>query len=210
MKFSLAATLMGIAATAVSAQDKQDGPFALRVKGTNEHSKIKGYGYSCHAGAAIAGLCYSNQTISKPNISNTFTYYFNYTGFTQAGDDEAGTLIWKQPYTDQDGNPASVDEPMGLVYQPTSNVAAPLFAYAQDVFLVGFDNKGELFGYNYVDDTKFAPGQPPSDYTGKAYYHWAVCWQYFTGYYYQSVAWVQVGAPRNPTCEPVEITKVKV
>lgn len=44
--------------------------------------------------------------------------------------------------------------------------------------------------------------------TGLLVDQWAVCWQYFTGYYYQSVAWVQVGAPHNPTCEPVEITKV--
>jgi hypothetical protein len=39
---------------------------------------------------------------------------------------------------------------------------------------------------------------------------WYVCWQYFTGYYYQSVGWTQVGAPHNPTCEPVDITKVAV
>lgn len=39
---------------------------------------------------------------------------------------------------------------------------------------------------------------------------WAVCWQYFTGYYYQSVAWVQDGAPHNPTCESVVITKVDI
>lgn len=40
--------------------------------------------------------------------------------------------------------------------------------------------------------------------------NWAVCWQYFTGYYYQSVGWVTEGAPHNPTCEPATITKVRL
>ncbi|GAP89223.1 hypothetical protein SAMD00023353_1200570 [Rosellinia necatrix] len=208
MKLQLSAALLGLAATAVLAQEHQSGPFTLHVKGTNPSSTIDGYGGSCHAGAAISGLCYSEG--EPAGVSNSFTYRFNYTGFNQAGDDEVGTLVWGQPYTDENGNPAEVSQAMGLVYQPTSNVAAPLFGFSPDVFLVGFNSEGELFGYNYVDDSKFAPGQPPTDYTGKAYYQWAVCWQYFTGYFYQSVAWVQIGAPHNPTCEPVEITKVDI
>ncbi|KAJ2990362.1 hypothetical protein NUW58_g2989 [Xylaria curta] len=208
MKFQLSAALMGLAATVVSAQDKQLGPFSLHIKGTNPNSEIDGYGWSCHAGAGISGLCYT--AIDQPyraEIQNSFKYFFNYTGFNQVGDDEVGTLVWNQPYTDPDGNPASASQPMDLVYQPTSNVAALLFGFS-NAFLIGFDSEDGLFGYNYVDDSTFAPGKPPSDYSGKAYYRWAVCWQYFTGYFYQSVAWVQLGAPHNPTCEPVEITKI--
>lgn len=58
---------------------------------------------------------------------------------------------------------------MGLVYQPTSNVAEPLFGFSQNNFLIGFDSEGELFGYNYVDDSKFLPGQPPTETVGKAF-----------------------------------------
>ncbi|RWA11713.1 hypothetical protein EKO27_g3387 [Xylaria grammica] len=248
MKFQLSATLMGIAATTVSAQENQSGPFTLHIKGTSYNSKIDGYGISCHAGAAISGLCYSEGALSNTSdISNSYKYNFNYTGFTQVGEDEVGSLVWNQPsvkahspvkitpgkflaakkcshmifkivitdvecwqYTDQDGNPASVSQAMSLVYQGTSNVAAPLFSFDQSLFLVGFDSEGGLFGYNYVNDGRFVAGQPPTDYTPKAYYQWAVCWQYFTGYFYQSVAWVQLGVPHNPTCEAVEITKVDI
>ncbi|KAF2970593.1 hypothetical protein GQX73_g2979 [Xylaria multiplex] len=75
-------------------------------------------------------------------------------------------------YTDQGGNPAWVPFPMGLSYQTTSNVAAPIFGYEQNiqtVFMVGFDSKGGLFGYNYIDDSEFDAGQPLSDFTPKAY-----------------------------------------
>ncbi|KAJ3579262.1 hypothetical protein NPX13_g1300 [Xylaria arbuscula] len=208
MKFQLSTALMGLAATAVSAQDQQSGPFALHVKGTNPNSTIDGYGGSCHAGAAISGLCYSVLS-DTTDLPNTYQYWFNYTGYQQVDDAEVGTLTWNQPYTDQDGNLASVSQAMGLVYQTTSNVAAPLFGFSYEVQLVGFDSENELFGYSYVDDSKFVAGQQPPT-APKATYQWAVCWQYFTGYYYQSVAWVQNGAPHNPTCEPVEITKVDI
>ncbi|KAH8162734.1 hypothetical protein CIB48_g5513 [Xylaria polymorpha] len=206
MKFQLSAALMGLAATVVSAQETQSGPFNLRIKGTNYSSEINGLGFSCHTGAGISGLCYAK--VDQPDNSYSYAYFFNYTGFNQVGDNEVGTLVWNQPYTDQDGNLATVSQSMGLIYSSTSNVAAPMFGFSQTDFLIGFDTEGGLFGYNYFDDSKFIAGQPPTDYTPKAYYQWAVCWQYFTGYYYQSVAWVQVGAPHNPTCEPVEITKV--
>ncbi|TGJ85321.1 hypothetical protein E0Z10_g3449 [Xylaria hypoxylon] len=211
MKFQLSTALVGFAATAVLAQDNQSASFTLHVKGTNYNSEIDGYGFSCHAGAAISGLCYAEGQLPNASvISNSYRYNFNYSGFNQVGDDQVGTLVWGQPYTDENGNPASVSQAMSLVYQPTSNVAAPLFGFGQNVLLVGFDAEGGLFGYNYYDDSKFVAGQQPTDYTPKAYYQWAVCWQYFTGYYYQSVAWVQTGAPRNPTCEAVEITKVDI
>ena len=42
MKFQLSTALMGLAATAVSAQEQQSGPFALHVKGTNPNSTIDG------------------------------------------------------------------------------------------------------------------------------------------------------------------------
>lgn len=58
---------------------------------------------------------------------------------------------------------------MGLVYQPNSNVAAPLFGFSQGIFSIGFDSEGELFGYDYYDDSKFVAAQPPTDYTPKAY-----------------------------------------
>ncbi|KAI0191250.1 hypothetical protein EV127DRAFT_71770 [Xylaria flabelliformis] len=207
MKFQLSTALMGLAATVVLAQDNQTAPFNLQIKGTNKSSKINGYAYSCHTGAGISGLCYE---VNQPGASTSSQYFFNYTGYNKVGNDQAGTLVWNLPYTDSNGNPASESQAMGLYFDSTSNVAAPMFGFSQFTFLIGFNSEGELFGYNYVDDSKFIAGKQPTDLTPKAYYQWAVCWQYFTGYYYQSVAWVLAGAPHNPTCEPVEITKVNI
>ncbi|KAI1751420.1 hypothetical protein F4782DRAFT_531447 [Xylaria castorea] len=204
MKFQLSAALMGLAATAVSAQDTQTGPFNLQIKGTNHNSKINGYGSSCHTGAGISSICYGTTV----DASEYNQYFFNYTGYNKVGNDQAGTLIWNLPYTGPDG-PALESQAMGLDFQTTSNVAGTMFGFSQFTFIVGFNGEGELFGYNYVDDSKFTAGKSPTDLTPKAYYQWAVCYQYFTGYYYQSLAWVQVGAPHNPTCEPVTVTKVK-
>ncbi|KAI3337122.1 hypothetical protein HD806DRAFT_27777 [Xylariaceae sp. AK1471] len=208
MKFQLSAALMGLAVTAVSAQYNQTGPFNLHIKGTKPHSSIDGYASSCHAGAAIEGLCYGAG--SAPGHGSYSEYYFNFTGFNEVGSNQVGSLIWNLPYTDQNGNNATESQAMGLVFQTHSNVAAPLFGFSQNQFSIGFDGRGKLFGSDYVDDSKFVAGKPPTDYTPTAYYQWAVCWQYFTGYYYQSVAWVQLGTPHNPTCEPVDITKVSV
>lgn len=96
-------------------------------------------------------------------------YYFNYTTFTEVNGNEVGNLIWNLPYTDQDGNAATVSQAMSLVYQPNSNVAAPLFGFDQSTFAVGFDGKNKLFGYDYVDDSTFVAGTPPTSYDGKAY-----------------------------------------
>ncbi|KAI1180400.1 hypothetical protein F4777DRAFT_314390 [Nemania sp. FL0916] len=209
MKFQVSAALIGLAATAVSAQDYiQEGPFGLSIKGTNAGSTIDGYASSCHTGAGISGFCYGVGEAPPP--ANSIEYYFNYTGNNAVGDYQVGTLVWNQPYTGEDG-PALASQGMGLTYLVNSNVAAPMFGYSQTDFLVGFDSEGELFGYAYINDANFVSGQFPSGtdaYNPTALYQWAVCYQYFTGYYYQSVAWIQAGAPHNPTCEPVTITKV--
>ncbi|KAL7626387.1 hypothetical protein AAE478_003159 [Parahypoxylon ruwenzoriense] len=208
MKFQLSTALLGLAAAAVSAQSNsnQTGPFYLHITG-KDGSPVDGYAGSCHAGAAIEGLCYSAGAL--PEGSRSFEYYFNYTGFTTVDDAQVGQLSWMLPYIDQDGNEASVQQVMNLQFLVNSNVAAPVFGFGSYQVQVGFDADGKLFTYNYFDDSTFTPGTNPiPSGEGKAYYQWYVCWQYFTGYYYQSVGWAQTTPPHNPTCEPVDITQV--
>ncbi|KAI0841659.1 hypothetical protein F5Y06DRAFT_260051 [Hypoxylon sp. FL0890] len=210
MKFQLSALLLGIAASAVSAQDaNQTGPFYLHITG-KENKSIDGYAGSCHAGAAIEGLCYSAGAL--PSSSTSFQYYFNYTGYTVVDGAEVGQVWWKLPYTDSNGNTAYAPQTMGLYYPlPISNVAAPMFGISDVSLSVGFDKDGKLFTWTYYDDATFVPGTSPNPSSeGKAYYHWYVCWQYFTGYYYQSVGWSTTEPPHNPTCEAVDITQVFV
>ncbi|KAI1376777.1 hypothetical protein F4677DRAFT_73658 [Hypoxylon crocopeplum] len=205
MKFQLSALLAGLAATVVSAQDTQTGPFYLHVTG-GEGSSLDGYIGSCHAGAAIEGLCYTAGAL--PEGSTSFEYYFNYTGYTTVDEDQVGLLSWNLHYTDQDGNPSYVAQVMAMQYLLNSNVAAPMFGFGSSS-LIGFDKDSKMFGYNYYDDSTFTPGTNPiPSGEGEAYYQWFVCWQYFTGYYYQSIGWTTTGAPHNPTCEAVNITQV--
>ncbi|XXH05196.1 hypothetical protein Hte_011621 [Hypoxylon texense] len=207
MRSQLSTLLLGLAATAVSAQDTQTGPYYLHITG-KEGSSIDGYASACHAGAAIEGLCLGPTEL--PVGSYSYQYYFNTSGSNTAGEAPVGTVSWKLPYTDENGNPATVEQVLGLQYQINSNVAAPMFGWGSSVYnLFGFDADKKLFGYSYYDDSTFTPGtNPVPSGEGIANYQWYVCWQYFTGYYYQSLAWSTTSPPHNPTCEPVDVTQV--
>ncbi|KAI1268289.1 hypothetical protein F5Y18DRAFT_374548 [Xylariaceae sp. FL1019] len=205
MMIKVAAALMGVAATAV-AQDYQSGPFYLKITGQDADSSISGYGSSCHTGAGIEGLCYGT---ADPEGSEYEEYYFNYTGYTKVDDNDVGYVTWNLPYNSGNGTTQHVSQSMGLLYQVNSNVAAPQFGFGT-YFNVGFDDDDKLFAYAYYDDATFEAGQFPNTTEGAAYYQWAVCYQYFTGYYYQSIAWITGGEAHNPTCESVDITRVTV
>jgi hypothetical protein len=58
------------------------------------------------------------------------------------------------------------------------------------------------------NDSAYVAGVEPTNITTAAYYNWYVCWQYLTGYYYQSIGWAQSLPPQNPTCQAVTITQV--
>ncbi|KAI0010288.1 hypothetical protein F4779DRAFT_578281 [Xylariaceae sp. FL0662B] len=206
MRFHLPAVLLGLAASASAQDTNQTGPFYLHITGQG-NSSIDGYAASCHAGAAIEGLCYAEGP--RPD-STSFEYYFNYTGSTTVGDSNVGIISWHLPVV-INGTQTQVPQTLNFQYQPSTNVAAPMFGIGtySGGTSVGFDADGKLFTYTYYDDSTFVPGQNPTP-TGeaKALYQWFVCWQYFTGYYYQSVGWAQSLPPHNPTCEPVDITQV--
>ncbi|KAI1335156.1 hypothetical protein F5Y15DRAFT_258055 [Xylariaceae sp. FL0016] len=204
MKFRLVAALLGLATTA-TAQYNQTGPFFLHITGS-EGSSIDGYAFACHTGAALEGLCYGASAVpSAGDLSSEF--YFNYTDYTQVDGNYVGILAWNLHATGENDTEIVVSEGMGLTYQVNSNVAAPQFGFSSTMN-IGFDKDNNMFGYSYIDDSTFVAGQQPTSSEGKAYYQWFVCWQYFTGYYYQSVGWTTGGEPHNPTCEAVTIIKV--
>ncbi|KAI0180121.1 hypothetical protein GGR52DRAFT_568880 [Hypoxylon sp. FL1284] len=205
MKFQLSALFLGLAATAVSAQNvTTTGPFFLHFTG-KDGSTLDGYATSCHAGAAIEAVCYGAGGV--PEATNYTQYFFNYTGYNSVGDSQAGQVFWNLPYVGENGQ-ALEEQVMNLQYIVNSNVAGAMFGLGVQT-LFGFDADGRMFGYNYYDDTTFTAGTNPApNGEASAYYQWYVCWQYFTGYYYQSLAWATSTPPHNPTCEPVDVFQV--
>ncbi|KAI1213099.1 uncharacterized protein F4807DRAFT_311314 [Annulohypoxylon truncatum] len=208
MKFQLPSLLLGLAASAASAQN-QTGPFYLQIVG-QKNSSIMGYGNSCHTGAGMEGLCYGPGQVPE-SIVASFEYYFNYTGNTVVDDAQVGQVIWKLPYTDSNGNTALEPQTLGLQFTTDSNVASTNFGLGEcsSDLNVGFDADGKLFAWNYIDDSTFTPGtNPVPSGVGKAYYQWYVCYIYYTGYYYQAIGWSATSPPHNPTCQPVDIIQV--
>ncbi|KAK8074118.1 hypothetical protein PG994_005017 [Apiospora phragmitis] len=212
MKFSLSASLLALAASAVQAQapQNQTGPFFLHITG-KDNKTIDGYGGACHAGAALEGLCFDNGPAPSGDHVNYGSFFFNYTGNQNMDSAEVGFLSWNLQLA-PGSDPAFVPSAMTFTYSSTSNVAQPLFGASSNAGgqSVGFDKDGKMFVYGYQDDSTFEPNVPPKPSQPKAYYNWFVCWQSFTAYYYPSVAWATTLPPQNPTCQAVDITQVMV
>jgi hypothetical protein len=202
MKFQSATALLALGVSAVHAQMNQTGPFLMHIKGTEPGSTIDGYGSGCHIGAALEALCYSSGPAPTGDEAASYSFYFNYTDENKDGDLQVGGLIFNLPI-----NPP-LSSGMSLWYQSHSNMASPTFSPNSGSFSTGFDEDNKWFGWSYYDDATFKPRDPPELGNGTIDYDWYVCWQYFSGYYYNSVGWSLYGAPKNPTCEHVEITRV--
>ncbi|KAI1460604.1 hypothetical protein F4805DRAFT_416447 [Annulohypoxylon moriforme] len=144
MKSQLSTLLLGLAATAVSAQN-QTGPFYLQIIG-QQNSSIIGYAASCHAGAALEGLCMGANQVPDSQV-NSYQYWFNFTGSPSVGNFPVGQLIWKLPYTDGSGNTGLEPQALDLEYTVNSNVASTIFGLSglySSGLNVGFDGDGKL------------------------------------------------------------------
>jgi len=200
MRVSVIASLVAVAVSTVAAQyTNQSAPFNLVVLSAN--STINGSTLeACHEGAAIEGLCLSGQfptPVTSQFTFNTSSYDVTY----NATLGEPGILAFEL----QGGN-FNESEPMILSYNPTSNVAVPLFEPSDSGTLVAFDPCGKLNIQGYVDDTTYPPTVDVVD----AYYRWYVCTTY-AGYTYRTLAWVMGEyPPENPTCVKVDVTRVFV
>ncbi|TQV94353.1 hypothetical protein V2A60_002611 [Cordyceps javanica] len=199
MKFTTLATsvlLSGLAA----ADDIQSKPFKLVLD--SEDGTLNGKSISaCHSGAAIEGLCIGGTS------DNAYTsYYLNTTeGSTSPvkGYGPSGKLVWNLPLQGQ-----SESEAMQFFYEPSTNVAHPLFEPSYTATFVAFgDEDNELAIFSYVDDTV----NPPKAGDFKALKQWYACTTYYTGYTYQTLNWVVGnGKPQNPSCVKTEVKRVFV
>jgi hypothetical protein len=212
MTSALLAVLLGLAASVTAQAVNQTGPFYLRIAGKEDESTLDGYTTSCHTGAALEALCYTQGQLPEEGSFNSAEYWFNSSWSSPLGPDGIGILVWKLPVVINETD-TLVEESLSFQYQVNSNVAAPqiFFPESSGSQSVGFDENGELFVAAWYDDSLNEPGvRPPSGSDPLALYNWHVCWQVLGGgYYYQALGWAQSLPPSNPTCEAVRVTRVE-
>jgi hypothetical protein len=194
MRTSLLASILAItASTVVTAQyTNQSAPFKLVLHSSNV--TYDGACLSpCHEGAAVEALCPSGpaSTYTFNTSSNSVSY--------NASIGETGYLTYELS-----GGNFNVSEPMALSYDPTTNIAAPLFSPAQlGGTLVAFDCNENMNIQGYVNENT-------SPLTEVPYYRWYVCTT-FKGYTYNTLVWTMgAGEPEDPSCVKVEVQRVFV
>jgi hypothetical protein len=183
--------LLGSASAITAQYLNQSLPFNLVLKSEDLNATGK-YLSPCHEGAAIEGLCLS----TAPSERDVFRY--NYTD-TPDYKSPTGYLTWIL----QGGN-FNATEPLQLSYNPTSNVAVPLFSPSESGQPIGFDDDDLLYISGYFDDRV-----QPLNLSGPAvpYYRWYVCDTY-AGYAYRTLAWgLGEAAPQNPSCVKVDVKR---
>ncbi|KAH8594638.1 hypothetical protein B0O99DRAFT_513541 [Bisporella sp. PMI_857] len=184
-------SLLAMAVTKAIAQfySDQTGPFNLIVLSPNQTLNGTALG-ACHEGAAIEALCTG---FASP-------FRLNYTSLSTQ--DPPIRTVGLLNYL-LSGSNFDLFEPMGLSYDPSSNVALPLFTPSRSGTLVNITEQGELRVVGFADDTV----SPPKGGT-EAYSRWWVCMTRY-GYVYETLAWVLgSGVPQNPTCQKVELVRV--
>ncbi|OCL02003.1 hypothetical protein AOQ84DRAFT_197696 [Glonium stellatum] len=197
MKASFIASLFAFAAaTAVAQYTTQSAPFYLIV--LSQNATLNGTALdACHEGAAIEGLCRGGSI--APSTASTTLFQFNTSSSSNTTVDQAGYLSWELR-----GGNFNLSEPMGLAFNPVSNVAVPLFTPGnEDSTLVSFDKNDLMNIGGYLDDRVVPPTQMTQQ-----YYRWYICTTYY-GYTYETLAWV-LGQypPENPSCQKVHVKRV--
>lgn len=199
MRSTMIASLFALAVARVSAQyNDQSAPFYLVLKSHN--ATLNGSTlFSCHEGAAIEGLCLGGK-LNDGSTLDSYTYNFNYSSNTQPDPviGIQGYLTWELR-----GSNFNLSSPMQLSYDPTSNVAVPLFQPTESGLGVGFDADNKLFIPQYVDDS-----QHTLVYKTSRIYRWAIC-NTDAGYFYTTLAWIMgPHSAENPSCQKVDVVRV--
>jgi hypothetical protein len=198
MRTSTIASLLAIAATTTAQFLNQTAPFALVVYSQNETYNGTSL-VACHEGAAIEGLCIGAE-FSYPIPTSVETFTQNYSSSLTV--EPTVGVVGYLTYELRGGN-FNLSSPMELSYNPTSNVAVPLFTPADSGLEISFlDDK--LGVPSYLNDQVTPPA-----YSDTAYFdRWYIC-ETNAGYDYITLALVLGDtAPQNPSCVEACIKRV--
>ncbi|KAJ3495615.1 hypothetical protein NLG97_g3265 [Lecanicillium saksenae] len=188
MKTAAFVTSILASAMAVLADDNQSPPFSLQL--TSDNSEFNGkYVGACHSGAAIESACISDQPVTMHLNTSSPNNFDN------------GIITWVLPSS------IPVYSSLGLVTNPTSNVAQGIFEPGTDYKSYFSFYNDKLVLYSGVDDTKF----PIEAGEAKPVDHWYICESYWIGYRYKTLSWVygsDDAKPQNPKCVKVSVKRV--
>ncbi|KAG0645496.1 hypothetical protein D0Z07_8543 [Hyphodiscus hymeniophilus] len=200
MRTSTLAGLMALAASSTTAQFvNTTAPFALLVLSQNE--TYNGTTISpCHEGAAIEGLCIGTKLGSPPPaFVQTYTQNYSASATVDPTIGVVGYLIFDLPVSG-----LNESSPMSFAYNPSSNVAVPLFEPSESGQEVAF-HEDQLFIPSFTNDQV-----TPPTFEENVFDRWYIC-NTNVGYNYITVAWaLGDAAPQNPSCVKASIRRVFV
>jgi len=195
---SIIASILALGTTQITAQFlNASAPFNLIV--LSDNSTINGSALTaCHEGAAIEGLCLGG-ILSEPTDVEYETYTFNISSYpvdVEPSIGFPGYLVWEL-----EGGNFNLSTPVTLEFNPTSNIALPMFTPSEYGTSLAFD-------VNDLLNVQGSDGYLPTIGTTVAYYRWYIC-ETDGGYLYTTLAWVVgAGEPENPTCSKVDVKRV--
>ncbi|KAI1411065.1 hypothetical protein F5Y13DRAFT_191652 [Hypoxylon sp. FL1857] len=195
------------------AQIFANGPFQLHISSLSNTS-IGGHIHPCKD---TLGLCFEEGALATPSTDEGFF-------FTSRGQEDytTGYLSWRsedKQATSQSGDNVTEYGPVGLLYDPGTNVAVPIFNQTQSPETLGFDAETGNLMMAGIDDTAMSSsggngtaGNPSGGARGRNYNNWYLCFVQLDDSNPPEtlVSWV-LGAnlgwpPTNPTCQPINIT----
>ncbi|OTA56255.1 hypothetical protein K449DRAFT_163709 [Hypoxylon sp. EC38] len=212
MAFQKAVQLLALVGTnVVMAQTVANGPFQLHV-GSLFNASIDGHVYPCQD---TLGLCYEEGDPTTPLTDEGFI-------FTSHGQDDytAGFLSWRNDTGQATSQPGvTAYGPIGLIYDPGTNVAVAVLNQTNMPGTFGFDSETGNLVMAGIDDTAMSSSggndtasNPNGGARGRNYNNWYLCFVQLDENSPPEtlVSWV-LGAnrgwlPTNPTCQPINIT----
>ncbi|KAH6652334.1 hypothetical protein BKA67DRAFT_573601 [Truncatella angustata] len=178
----------------------QSAPFNL-VLSSSTNSSLNGIKLAaCHTGASVESLC-----LFDGGRDSTYTFYFNTTTDTPDPTTlQTGLVTWTlEPST------INFNEALSFQYNTASNLAFPLIWPSLDtVQEFAFTDEEHLAVPAYVNDAI----EPPTTYRGGVTFwdnRWQICQTYWQAYAYTALQWtLGGGAPQNPSCDAVTVSRV--
>ncbi|KAI1745808.1 hypothetical protein F4680DRAFT_403321 [Xylaria scruposa] len=196
---------------------KSTGPYALHVKGQG-NSSIDGYLYAVHEFSSdtdpdegVSVLHYD--PISAPMVGNSsYRFYLNNSADAVTDDNFDYGFLVTDITAGKNASNLYRGKAMFWTYFADSNVALLELgsgANPYNVNFLGFEENGTYVSVQH-DDSIAVVGKPSNDNLVHLYNGFAICWttRYtISGF---TLSWVTAGKPHNPTCEFVNLTRLRL